>query len=280
MKNAQLRKGGVVLFLSALTAVVAAFVLVPVIWALSTSLKTSGDILRPTPNFIPQPPTLANYAAFLSQGGVQAAINSAVVTFGTIVLAVIVGVAGGYALSRTRYRRKNALVVFLVAALAVPGYSLLSPITVMATTLHLTNNLATLIVIYASLSVPFVVWLMKAQVDAVPREIEQAAAMDGYSRFATIRKIVLPVIRPGILAAALFAALTAWNDYVINSVLTSDQSHRTIPAALQFFMTTLGIDWGPLMAGAILATLPPVLLFLVFRRQVTQGLASSGAVKG
>lgn len=280
MTRVQLMRYGAVGALCVLIVVIAGFVLIPVFWAISTSLKTYGEILSPSISFIPSTLTLENYATFFSQGGLTATINSIVVTVGTIVFALILGVAGGYALSRTRSRRKNLLVVFMVVALAVPAYSLLAPITMIATTLRLTDNLFTLIVIYTSLSTPFIVWLMKSQIDAFPREIEHAAAIDGYGRASIVTKIVLPVILPGVVAAALFALLTSWNDFVINSVLTTSQEHRTIPAAIQSFMTTVGILWGPLMAGAVLATLPPVLLFLVFRKQVTQGLGSSGAVKG
>jgi ABC-type glycerol-3-phosphate transport system permease component len=258
---------------------VGAVTVVPVVWALSTSLKHNSDILAVPPRLIPPTVTLEHYQTVVDSGVDRAAANSAMLTFAAIVIVLLLAIPGGYGLSRFQFRFKRTIFVLFIAALAMPMSSLLVPLLTVLAPHGLTNRLSTMALLYASIAVPFAVWVMKAHFDTVPRDIEHAGAIDGYARRTIVRKVVLPGTKPALLTAALYTFISSWNDFIVNAVIANQPDKRTLPVATSFFITPSGRAWGPLMASAVLTTVVPIVLFFVFRKHLTSGVGA-GAIKG
>lgn len=260
---------------------IAALVLVigPLLWSLSTSLKPANEILSAPPLLIPDTVTGDHYARLVREGVGVNFWNSMINAISTVLVALIVGTAAGYALSRYRFTGSKPMLLLFVAAMTIPAYSLLLPTQVLFDGMGLLNTAATLPILYSAHAIPLVVWVTKTQFDALPIELEQAAAVDGYSRWESVRKIVLPGAKPALIAGAAYAFLVAWNDYITAATMTSSPQLRTLPVALIFYQGFSGREWGPLMAGVVIATIPPVVLFIVFRRYLIGGFLS-GAIKG
>lgn len=251
----------------------------PFLWALSTSLKPTRQILEAPPSLIPADPTIVQYERIVRDGVVSAFAVSTFVTVTTIVVTLVLGVLAAYALSRFEIPLKRSILLLFVAALSMPIASVLVPIQSIAGRLGWLDSLVLLIVVYVSISLPYAVWLLKTHFDSAPRELEQAAAIDGYGRLATMRKVLLPGAMPAILVAAIFTFLAAWNDYIVAAVLLRSPATQTIQVGLMFYLGTFGREWGPLMAGVVIAIVPPLLVFFIFRKKLIVGVAD-GAVKG
>lgn len=264
----------VVLLLVALVLVIG-----PLLWSLSTSLKPANEILSAPPHLIPEAYTAEHYERLLREGVGINFWNSLINSGATVVCALTVGTAAGYALSRYRFTGSKSMLLLFVAAMTIPAYSLLLPTQVLFDGMGLLNTAATLPILYSAHAIPLVVWVTKTQFDALPIELEHAAAVDGYTRWESVRKIVLPGARPALIAGAAYAFLVAWNDYITAATMTSSPQLRTLPVALIFYQGFSGREWGPLMAGVVVATIPPVVLFIVFRRYLIGGFLS-GAIKG
>jgi ABC-type glycerol-3-phosphate transport system permease component len=260
-------------------AVIAVLVLLPLAWAVSTSLKPEKEILAATATLIPRSQTLDHYGKLLRDGYQAALWNSTLVTFAAILIALVMGSIGGYILSRYAFRGHRVVLFLMLATMAVPIVNLLVPLQALLAMAGLLDSLVVLAFLYAILVAPLAVWIMKAHFDAVPIQIEQAAWIDGYSRASTVRRIVVPGTRPALLAVVVITFLASWNDYVLAATMTSSPGNRTALVALVFYEGTYGREWGPLMAGVTLAALPPVLVFLLLRRNLVRGVAS-GALKG
>jgi ABC-type glycerol-3-phosphate transport system permease component len=261
---------------SALAAVV---VLGPILWALSTSLKANNRIFEVPPRLVPDEPTLAHYQRLVAEGVHWSFLNSALYTVVAVASAVALGALAGYALVRFPVRGKPMLLVLFMAALAIPSYALLLPTQVIFVHLGLYDTRLALPILYAAHVVPFAVWMTRAHFASVPIELEQAALVDGYSRMEAVWKVILPGAMPAIIAASTFGFLYSWNDYITATTMVDSPDRRTLPVALIFFQGFHGRDWGALMAGVIIATLPPVTLFLIYRRYLIGGF-SEGSIKG
>ncbi|SDT46369.1 carbohydrate ABC transporter permease [Jiangella sp. DSM 45060] len=262
-----------------LTVVVLALVVGPLVWAISTSLKLPNEILSAPPSLVPDPFTLTHYSRLSREGVTWNFLNSLINSGLTVLLALAGGAAAGYAMSRYKFRGSRFLLVFFVASMTIPAYSLLLPTQLLFNEVGLLDTAATLPILYVAHVIPLVVWVTKTQFDALPIELEQAATVDGYSRWEAARKIVIPGAKPALIAGGAYAFLVAWNDYITAATMTSAPELRTMPVALVFFQGFHGREWGPLMAGVVLATIPPVVLFVVFRRYLIGGFLS-GAIKG
>lgn len=251
----------------------------PLVWSISTSVKPANQILATPPTLLPNPFTLQHYARLVDESVGWDFLNSLLNALVTVVLGILGGFAAGYALSRFRFRGARPLLLMFVAAMTIPAYSLLLPTQIIFAKLGLLDTPATLPILYTAHVIPLVAWIAKTQFDALPIEMEQAALVDGYSRWEAVRKVVMPGTRPALIAAAAYGFLVAWNDYITAATMTSSPSYRTMQVALTFFQGFSGREWGPLMAGAVLATFPPLVLFIVFRRYLVGGFLS-GAIKG
>lgn len=265
---------------AAICALAAAIVAIgPIVWAVSTSIKRNNEIFAVPPKLIPSSATIEHYARLIAEGVHWSFVNSAIYSIVAVSSAVALGTLAGYAFVRFEFRMKNALLHLFMAAMAIPSYALLLPTQILFVELGLFNTPAALPILYAAHVIPFAVWMTRAHFASVPIELEHAAAVDGYTRFEAVWRVVLPGAKPALIAAAAFGFLYAWNDYITSTTMIDSPELRTLPVALIFFQGFHGRDWGALMAGAVIATIPPVVLFLAFRRYLIGGF-SEGSVKG
>jgi multiple sugar transport system permease protein len=261
---------------AAINLAIVLFALGPILWGLSTSLKPSPDILAYPPEIIPSRPTLEHYALLFRTGIHRPIINSAIVSFVSVFLSLVLGSLAAYALARLRFRGRTALMFGIVALMSIPLPSLLVPTFMFLANLSLNNSLTGLSLLYTAYQLPIVVWVLYSYISTLPVELEHAALIDGYSRLATLRKIVLPLSGPGLVAAGLFVLTFAWNDFVVAVAMTSSDDVRTLPVAIYGYLGFYGREWGPLTASAILSIVPVIAIFLFFQRYFLSGMTSGG----
>ena len=263
----------------AVSAGASVVVLGPVLWALSTSLKANNRIFSVPPQLIPAQPTLEHYSRLIAEGVHWSFLNSAIYSVAAVSVAVVLGTVAGYAFVRYPVSGKRALLLLFMGAMAIPSYALLLPTQIVFVRLGIFDTRFALPLLYAAHVIPFAVWMTRAHFAAVPHELEQAALVDGYSRLEAVWKVIIPGARPALIAAAAFGFLYSWNDYITATTMVESPGLRTLPVALIFFQGFHGRDWGALMAGVVIATIPPVTLFLIYRRYLIGGF-SEGSIKG
>jgi multiple sugar transport system permease protein len=210
----------------------------------------------------------------------QHTLNSAAVAIGTALLTVIVSLLAGYGFSRYRFMFKNALFVLIIATLMIPFQSILTPLFIILAKLGLNNSLIGLTLVYVTLQLPFSVFMMRNAFDAVPKEIEEAARIDGARDLRLLVRVLLPLVLPGIVTVAIFAFLNSWNEFLAALVLLSDNSKFTLPILISAVRAgRLGaIDWGAVQAGVTVMSVPCLFVFLLLQRYYMRGLMA-GAVK-
>jgi multiple sugar transport system permease protein len=258
-----------------------ALVLGPLAWALSTSLKTEATVISYPPSFLPAPSTLASYGAiFLQKNFLVELSNSIFYALAAVALTIAVSAPAGFAASRLEFRGKRAIMLLILATSMIPGVALLVPTYVVLDRLGLLNNPIAIVVLQAARLVPQTIWFMQNFIDAVPHDLDEAANVDGATRWQTFTRVILPLIRPGIAASAVLGVITTWNDYITVAVFAPDIGRRTLQVALvnQVF-DSIGITWSYVMAFAIISSIPIVALFLAAQRWFIAGL-TAGAVKG
>ncbi len=206
-------------------------------------------------------------------------VNSVIVALLTTVVGVTLSCTAAYALSRFRFPgRKGGLTAFLVVQM-FPATLLLLPLYVILDKLGLLNSIVGLVLVYSTTAIPFCVWTLKGYFDSLPRELEEAARIDGASPWMIFRKIMLPLARPGIAVTGLFSFMTAWNEFIMASTFMTDQSRYTLPVLIQSTVTEYSADWGLFAAGAVVTSLPVMIAFYVLQKYLVGGL-TAGAVKG
>ncbi len=222
---------------------------------------------------------------FTARGGhgellfLRHALNSLIVAVSTTIVGVILSCTAAYALSRFRFPgRKVGLTTFLVVQM-FPATLLLLPLYVILDKLGLLNSLVGLVLVYSTTAIPFCVWTLKGYFDALPRELEEAARIDGASTWTIFRKIILPLARPGIAVTALFSFMTAWNEFIMASTFMTDESKYTLPVLIQSSVGQFSADWGLFAAGAVVTSIPVMVAFYVLQKYLVGGL-TAGAVKG
>jgi multiple sugar transport system permease protein len=248
----------------------------PILWGLSTSLKPSADILAYPPTLIPERPTLEHYELLFRTGIERPILNSAIVSAGSVLACLVLGSLAAYALARLRFRSKGTLMFCIVALMSIPLPSLLVPTFMFLANIGLNNSLTGLTLLYTAYQLPIAVWVLYSYIATIPVELEHAALIDGYSRLATLRKVVLPLCGPGLVAAGLFVLTFAWNDFVVAVAMTSSEDVRTLPVAIYGYLGFYGRDWGPLTAAAIVSTIPVIIVFVLFQRFFLSGMTSGG----
>ncbi len=249
--------------------------LAPLVWMLLGSFKTTVDFLAYPPAWLFRP-TLANYAqVFADNNFPRYIINSTVVAAGATLIGLLFGLPAAYALARWR---RSAIGVLLLAARMAPGIAFLIPLFVMFLSLHLVGGYISLIASHLIFTLPLTVWMMVGFIESVPREIEQAALIDGCSVMGVLARIVTPLTAPGIAATAILAFIASWNNFLFALVLSNDRT-KTLPVAVLGYIGYNSIQWGTLMAAATLITLPVLVLALSVQRYIVRGLVA-GAVSG
>ncbi|ESY78085.1 ABC transporter permease [Mesorhizobium sp. LNHC221B00] len=266
------------------TSIVASVLFVaPIVWTVLSAFKPAAEArLPPLPPWPTTGFSLENYATLNSFGdGLWAsAQNSIYVSVMTVVLSVIVSVLAGYGFSRFRFPFKDLFFVLILSTIMIPFQSILTPIFLVLTKLGLHNTLTGLVGVYVTLQLPFSIFMMRNAFDAVPREIEEAARMDGAGNATMLVKVMLPLVWPGVVTIALFAFLGAWNEFLAALVLMTDQSKFTLPVMMTALQSGRfgAIDWGAVQAGVTVMMVPCLILFLALQRFYIRGLMA-GAVK-
>jgi len=266
----------------------------PFLWLVIMSLSPSADLVRSPPGLVPHSLTLENYAFVLSPTGVaggQMTVqatrvpwsiwNSLVVAVAVTAINLVLGSLAGYAYSRyARSRLLGGSLWILMMTRMLPSLALILPFFIVFKTLNLIDTRTALVIAYCSLILPLCTWIMKGYFDGLPPNLEKAALVDGCTRLQAIRKIVMPVARPGIVAAGIFCFLVSWNEFIFALILTGTPQAQTIPVIIAGFLVQLRFyDYGPMFAASVLAVLPPVIITLAFQRYLVRGMLS-GSLKG
>jgi multiple sugar transport system permease protein len=256
------------------------FLAFPFLWLVSTAFKSPRELGSLHPTWIPRDPTLDNFRqAFDEQPLLRAAGNSLLAALAAAVIAVLIATPLAYVMARHRTRLAKAATGWVVVSQAFPLVLVIIPLFLVLKNLRLINSLAGLVLVYVVWALPFALWMLVGYVRAVPAELEEAAAVDGAGRLRTLVSVTAPLLAPGIVATALFAFITAWNEFFFALVLLKTADKQTLPVVLTHFIGAEGVaDLGPLAAAAFLATLPSLIIFAVIQRRITGGL-TAGAVK-
>ncbi|SFZ86356.1 multiple sugar transport system permease protein [Devosia enhydra] len=254
-------------------------ILFPVYWMLITSLKLPREIYR-MPSLWPQVFTLENYRILLQDKEFLLPIrNSMIVAFAVTIISVLISSFAAYSMVRFRYRFKGLIGRLILFAYLTPTSLLFIPLSILMAQLGLGNSLHGLILVYLCFSLPLSTWLLQGYFRGVPRELEEQGMIDGLTRFGALLRIVLPLSAPGIAAVSIFTFTHAWNELLLALVLTTSESVRTAPLALNYLITSDVLPWGPLMAGATLSSVPLMILYFIAQRFMVQGM-TAGSVKG
>lgn len=268
-----------VLVRDVLAASICLIIVFPALWMLSTSFKSASEMTKQFPTLIPAHPTLDNYIEAITQRNfLQYFLNGAIVSAGTTIVAVVVASLAGYALARVRPAGSQLFLLLIVAAQMFPSLLLLMPLYDLLRRLGLLNTHPGLILVYTTFTLPFGVWMLRNYLISIPRDLEEAAMTDGCNRLQALFKVVLPAARPGILAVAVFCIIYSWDDFIYANTFISTDAMRTPSVALNALIGEFSTDWGLLMAGTVLVTLPIIILFAFFQNNMTNMMG--GGVKG
>lgn len=260
--------------------VVAAVLVFPVYWMVTTAFKSGENVLSFVPQWFPTHPTLSHFAEAIDREHFLSSVLNSIIVVGSAVLAAsLLGFLAAVAVARFRFYGRRAFLLAVIMVQMVPLNALVIPLYLTLNSVGQTNKLTGVIVTYLTFVLPFTVWTLRGFVINVPADLEEAAMVDGCSRVGAFVRILLPLVAPGLVATSVYAFITAWNEYLLAYVLLADPDKQTVTVWLAGFTTTKGTDWGPLMAGATLTAIPVVVFFLLVHKRVATGL-TAGAVKG
>ena len=261
----------------------------PVYWMVSTAFKPGHDILTYTPQWFPTHPTLSNFKDAINQAFFWHAVkNSLIVVVTVVALSLVLAFLAALALAKFRFYGRKAFITLILgvqmvplAALIIPLYILMSRAGEISGVNQVlgVDKLSGVIVMYLTFALPFTVWTLRGFLLGIPQELEEAAMVDGTTRFGAFVRILLPLLGPGLVATSVFAFILAWNEFIIAYVFLHTPEKQTLMVWLASFTTLRGTDWGPLMAGATLCAVPVIVFFLLVQRRIAFGL-TSGAVRG
>jgi N,N'-diacetylchitobiose transport system permease protein len=252
----------------------------PAYWMINTAFKPPTEVLTFTPHFLPENPTFDNFISALRAPNFLAVMrNSMIITVSTVAVSLVVGFLGALAVARFRFHGRRVLVMVILLVQMVPFIALLVPLFLMLNGAELTNTLPGVIIVYTVLILPYTVWTLRGFIANVPRELDEAALIDGCSRWQTFTRVILPLTGPGLVATSIYGFIIAWNEFIIINTLNTSPENQNLMAWLLNNQTQRQTFWGPLMAGAIITSLPVVIFFLVIQKNIATGL-TAGAVKG
>jgi multiple sugar transport system permease protein len=257
-----------------------AFALLPIFWTVKISVTPTDLLYSEGIRLWPSRMTLANYDSVMRASDFpRYFLNSLIVSLATAIIVTVVASAAGYALSRFRFRGKTMVSFFLLMTQTFPLVMVIPPIYRIMGSLGLTDNLYGLIVIYTAFNIAFATFLMQSFFDGVPRDLEEAAMIDGCTRLVALRRIVLPLTMPGMGATLAFVFTAAWSELLFALMLINSESQKTFSVGLLTFVGKFAVDWGQMMAASVLALVPVCVFFVFLQRYLVTGL-TAGAVKG
>jgi len=299
------RRAGRGLGLALASALLIAYVLAPIAWLVSSSIQSEREIISKPPHWIPEMPTLQNFAAIFAakdkvvtyetrkardpaSGGfipstasnlLPAMANSFIVASVVVVLNLMVAVPAAYAMAKIRFRGRTASIYAILATRVIPDIALVVPFFLFIRNLGLLDNIWSLIITYLAITVPFSVFVLVSYFESLPDELDKAARVDGCSRLQTLTRVYLPLAQPSLVAVILFAFLASWNEFLLALMFTQTPASQTLPIIVASFTSDFTISFSFINAAGVLAIIPPVILALVFERYIVSGL-TAGAIKG
>jgi N,N'-diacetylchitobiose transport system permease protein len=253
----------------------------PVFWMISTSVKPDDEINSLTPTWFSFHPTLSHYRDAMDRPYFWDDVkNSVIIVVVVVAASILLAFLAAVALAKYRFSGRKLFIVLMIGILMLPQVGLIIPLYVVLARYHLTNTLTGVILANLTFVLPFAVWTLRGFILGIPRELEEAAMVDGSSRLGAFVRILLPLVAPGLVATSVFAFVTTWNEYIFASVLLSDQKNQTVTVWLSYFYgTSRNTDWGGLMAASTLTAVPVIVFFLLVQRRIAFGL-TAGAVRG
>lgn len=255
-------------------------IVIPVYWMFVTSFKTQSEAISLDVKYWPEHFTFDNYKTLLMGGEFLAYLkNSLVVSVVTGAIVTVVAIMGGYGLSRYQYRGKGVTMIGFLITQMIPSTMIMIPMYIILSSMKLTDSLGGLVIYYVALNIPFCVITMQGFFANIPVVIEEAATIDGCTKFQTLTKVVLPIMVPGIVAVFIFAFIGGWNELLGGIMFITSETKRTLPVGISFFVEKYSIQWGEMTAAAIMAMIPSCFLFAVAQKYLVEGM-TSGAVKG
>jgi N,N'-diacetylchitobiose transport system permease protein len=272
--------------LNGLGVLIALVTLFPIFWMVSTAFKPSQEIYSLTPSLLPAHPTFGNFSQVIS--GQASGIgtvwlffrNSLAVTLAAVLISSFLSLLASVAVARFRFRFRASFLIMLLIVQMIPGQALIIGLFREFDQLNLLQNLLGLVVVYAAQALPVSIWMLRNFVATVPRELDEAAAIDGAGAVTIFWRILLPLVAPGLVATSIFAFITAYNEFIVAlTFLGQAHSTYTLPIYVTYFFGRGGAEWGPIMAASTMYTIPVVIFFLIIRRRLVGGLVA-GAVKG
>ena len=253
----------------------------PVYWMVASAFKPDEELNGLTPTWFSLHPTLSHFRDAINRPFFWDGIKNSLIVVGvTVALAIVLAFLAAIALAKFRFTGRKAFIVLIIGIQMLPQAGLIIPLYVVLARYHQVNALSGVIITYMTFVLPFSVWVLRGFLLGIPKELEEAAMVDGSSRLGSFTRILLPLVAPGLVATSVFAFITTWNEYIFARVLLNDQSKQTATVWLSYFTgTSRNTDWGGLMAGSTLIAIPVIVFFLIVQRKIAFGL-TSGAVRG
>jgi N,N'-diacetylchitobiose transport system permease protein len=266
---------------NAVGLIVSAVMIFPVFWMISTAFKPDDQINSFTPTWFSLHPTMRHFRDAINSPGFWNGVkNSLIIVCVTVAISMVLALFAAVALAKYRFTGRKLFIVLMIGIQMLPAAGLVIPLYVVLARYHQTNVLSGVILTYLTFALPFSVWTLRGFIIGIPRDLEEAAMVDGSTRLGAFIRILLPLVAPGLVATSIFAFITSWNEYIFARVLLSDQNKQTVTLWLSFFLgSQRHTDWGALMAGSTLTAIPVVIFFLLVQRKIAFGL-TAGAVKG
>jgi N,N'-diacetylchitobiose transport system permease protein len=252
----------------------------PVFWMISTAFKANGQIYSFNPVWFPRHPTLHHFSAVVHRQYFWTDVkNSVIVVLVTVAIALVLSFLAAVALAKYRFSGRKLFIVLVIGIQMLPPAGLIIPLYVVLARYGEVNKLTGVILVYLTFALPFCVWTLRGFIIGIPKELEEAAMVDGSSRLGAFVRILLPLVAPGLVATSVFAFITSWNEYIFANTLLHDDSTRTITVWLSLlYGGNRFVDWGAIMAASTLISIPVVIFFLLVQRRIAFGL-TAGAVK-
>jgi N,N'-diacetylchitobiose transport system permease protein len=260
---------------------ITAVLVFPVYWMIATAFKPDDEIFSATPTWFSSHPTLAHFRDAIHRQYFWTDVkNSVVIVCVTVAISMVLSFLAAVALAKYRFSGWKLFIVLVIGIQMLPQAGLIIPLYVVLARYHQVNALSGVILTYMTVVLPFSVWTLRGFLVGIPKELEEAAMVDGSTRLGAFVRILLPLVWPGLVATSVFAFITSWNEYIFARILLNDQSKQTVTVWLSYFLgTSRHTDWGALMAGSTLTAIPVVFFFLLVQRKIAFGL-TAGAVKG